>query len=99
MFPKLDLVNVPAVLINPGALGNRECANIRAVIWTIRRGITKACLILLLWLLRCSKTNTSVLWRAEAVKTSGVVRPLGIAEIGRAAGEDVRAHRRPSVVG
>ena len=30
------------------------------------------------------KNNMCFLWRAEAVETSGVVRPLGIAEIGGA---------------
>ena len=33
--------------------------------------------------------------RAEAVKTSRVIRPLGIAEIGRAGGQGIRGHRKP----
>src|ERR1035441_9339043 len=37
--------------------------------------------------------------RAEAVETDGIIHPLGIAEIGGAASERVRAHRSPSVAG
>ena len=37
--------------------------------------------------------------RAEAVETGGIIRPLGIAEIGRAAGEGVGSHRRPGGIG
>ena len=37
--------------------------------------------------------------RANAVETGGIIRPLGIAEIGRAAGEGVGSHRRPDGVG
>src|SRR5438477_12464665 len=44
-------------------------------------------IIEVIWLMR--------LWRAEAVETGGIIRPLRIAEIGRAAGERVGGHRRP----
>ena len=33
------------------------------------------------------------------VETGGIIRPLGIAEIGRAAGEGVGSHRRPDGIG
>src|ERR1017187_7272939 len=38
-------------------------------------------------------------WRAEAVKTSGIIRPLRIVEIVRAAGQGVGAHRNPDRMG
>jgi len=37
--------------------------------------------------------------RAEAVETSGIIRPLGIAEIGRTAREGVGSHRSPGGIG
>src|ERR1039458_7780834 len=37
--------------------------------------------------------------RAEAVVTAGIIRPLRIAEIGRAAGERVGLHRLPDRIG
>jgi len=37
--------------------------------------------------------------RAKSGRSAGVIRPLGIAEIGRAAGEGVGRHRRPDGVG
>ena len=37
--------------------------------------------------------------RAEAVETSGIIRPLGIAKIAPTAGEIVSAHRGPTVIG
>ena len=40
-----------------------------------------------------------ILGRAEAVETGGIIRPLGIAEIGRAAGEGVGSHRSPDGIG
>src|ERR1035438_640873 len=33
--------------------------------------------------------------RAEAVEAAGIIGPLGIAEIGRAAGEGIGPHRKP----
>src|ERR1039458_7516494 len=36
---------------------------------------------------------------AEAVVTTSIIGPLGIAEIGRAGGEGVGCHRRPGRVG
>src|SRR5437763_17114055 len=44
-------------------------------------------IIEVIWLMR--------LWRAEPVETGGIIRPLRVAEIGRAAGERVGGHRRP----
>jgi hypothetical protein len=39
------------------------------------------------------------LWRAEAVETGGIIRPLRISEIGRAGRERVGVHRLPIGVG
>src|ERR1039458_3517564 len=46
--------------------------------------------------LRCARSRASR--RAQAVETGGIIRPLGIAEIGRAAGEGVGSHWRPNGV-
>ena len=39
--------------------------------------------------------STLTLWRAETVETTGIIRPLRIAKIGRAASEYIGSHRRP----
>jgi len=40
-----------------------------------------------------------ILGRAKTEETGGIIRPLGIAEIGRAAGEGVGSHRNPGGIG
>src|SRR5689334_913280 len=40
-----------------------------------------------------------ILGRAEAVEAADMIRPLGIAERGRAAGEGVGSHRSPDGIG
>ena len=37
--------------------------------------------------------------RAEAIEPGGIIRPLGIAEVGRAAGQGVGAHWNPDGIG
>src|SRR5208282_575802 len=59
--------------------GNSSSAN--------RNSIQEAC--------SSGRESAQILRRAEAVETTGIIRPLGIAEIGRAAGESVGSHRRP----
>jgi hypothetical protein len=46
-------------------------------------------------ILQHQRTAIHILRRAEAVKTTGIIRPLGITEIGRAASEGVGSHWSP----
>ena len=48
---------------------------------------------------RGEMNNSATITASEGGRNGGIIRPLGIAEIGRAAGEGVRAHRRPDGIG
>jgi len=63
---------------------NRE-PSLRLTLVDPRPGSRQPHAMIPIWALRCE----------EAIETGGIIRPLGIAEIGCAAGEHVCAHRGP----